>query len=99
MKKDATLAKERQKQKETQLMYKALEDCKLHGGPVTRDSLSTLSDLTHDEIIKEVTFLKRSTCPSIRFKRKVGNKFAKFSDMELVTHIKNAISPECNFLS
>lgn len=95
VKKDATLAKERQKQKETQLMYKALEDCKLHGGPVTRDSLSTLSDLTHDEIIKEVTFLKRSTCPSIRFKRKVGNKFVKFSDMELVAQIKDAISPEC----
>jgi len=45
VKKDATLAKERQKQKETQLMYKALEDCKLHEGPVPRDSLLTLSDL------------------------------------------------------
>ena len=71
-----------QKQKETELMYKALEDCKLQGGPVAKYSLSTQSNLTHDE--KEVAFLNRSTCPSIRFKRKVGKKFVKFSDMELV---------------
>ena len=83
--KEAKKMQKRQKQKETELMYKALEDCKLHGGPVAKYSLSTLSNLTHDE--KEVAFLNRSTCPSIRFKRKVGNKFVKFSDMELVAQM------------
>ena len=54
----AVKAKENMKTKKVARSLKVLETVKKHGGPVTGDSVDLLDQLTEDQIIAEVTYLK-----------------------------------------
>lgn len=49
--------------------------------------------LDDDQVTAEASYLKKTMAPNIRFKRKVDNKFIKFTTEELRRQIKDAIKP------
>ena len=95
------LALEKKKQLKLKSASKTLtmlEKCKLHGGPVTMNSINLLKDLTTDQLLSEVSYLRSTIAPDIRQMRRVqapGGKYKmeKYTQTELVTSIKNAIHP------
>ena len=78
------------KQKKT---IKNLELCKAHRGPLTANDIQRLNDLTYEQIMLEVGYLKKNVAPNIRFKRKDGKKFVKFSIEEIKQQIRDVIEP------
>ena len=46
-----------------------------------------------EEVLAEAKYLKRTTAPNIRLKRKEGNRFIKFSTNELRDQIRDAVNP------
>ena len=95
------LALEKKKQLKLKSASKTLtmlEKCKLHGGPVTMNSINLLKDLTTDQLLSEVSYLRSTIAPDIRQMRRVqapGGKYKmeKYTQTELVISIKNAIHP------
>ena len=75
-------------------MLEVFETVKEHGGPVTEKTIDMLNNLSDEEILKEVRFLRVTVAPNIREKRKVDNKFVKFSRQELISQIENVLKPE-----
>lgn len=72
------------KQRKNKRMLEVFETVKEHGGPVTEKTIYMLNNLSDEEILKEVRFLRVTVAPNIREKRKVDNKFVKFSRQELI---------------
>ena len=90
----ATKEKAIKKQKKNLKMLEVFEKVKAHGGPVTSDSLNDLENMSEKDILEEVKLLRMTVAPNIREKRKVGNKFVKFSKRELISQIENILKPE-----
>ena len=90
----ANKEKIRKKQLKNEKCLKQLELVKMHGGPVTPNEVEKLDTLTGEEILREVRYLRQTVAPNIREKRKVGNKFIKFSRDELVGQVLNVLKPE-----
>lgn len=89
------------KEKKAQRTLKLLDQCKIHGGPLTETSLHLLDSLTLDQLLVEVCYLRCTIAPSIRQKRRVKGengqyKMENFTISELRDSIKNAIKPENN---
>ena len=86
------------KEKKAQRTLKLLDQCKVHGGPLTTTSLHLLDSLSLDQLLVEV-YLRCTIAPSIRQKRRVKGengkyKMENFTISELCDAIKNAIKPE-----
>ena len=67
---------------------------KEHGGPVSPNELHKLDNLTESEVLQEVIFFRQTIAPNIREKRKVENKFVKYTKSELIQQIKSVLKPE-----
>jgi len=97
-KKLALLKKEELKKKKAGKTLKILDECKLHGGPLTPDSLDCVNELTEKQLLAEIKFLRCTTAPDIRQMRRVkvdgAYKMQKFTTVELKQSIRNAIKPE-----
>ena len=89
----AVKAKENAKRKKDEKVMEILEECKLHGGPLTLADIERIDVLDDDQVTAEASYLKKTMAPNIRFKRKVDNKFIKFTTEELRQQIKDAIKP------
>ena len=77
-------------------LYTNLEKCKKHGGPLTINDIKKLDTLNYAKTVLEASYLKKTTAPNIRLKRKVDNKFIKFTEEELKQQIRDAIKPQCD---
>jgi len=81
---------------------KILNECKLHGGPLTPDSLSLLNELTETHLTAEIKFFRCTTVPNIKQMRRVkvddAYKTQKFTTIELKQSIRNAIEPELSLM-
>ena len=75
-------------------MKKLLQVIKTHGGPVICNDLDNLEKLTDKQVLDEVRYLRHTIAPNIREKRKVENKFVKYTKAELITQIKNVLKQE-----
>ena len=84
----------KKKQKKNEKTLKLLQVIKTHGGPVTCNDLDNLEKLTDKQVLDEVRYLRHTIAPNIREKRKVENKFVKYTKAELITQIKNVLKPE-----
>ena len=72
-------------------LMKALQKCKLHGGPLTAADIDILDTLSEDQVKHEVAYLKLTYGPGIRYKRKVGNKMVDYTVTELRPQIRDVI--------
>ena len=90
--------KEALKKKKEQRMFKLLDLCKSHGGPVTDSSLGLIDTLNEKQLINEICYLRATVAPNIRQQKRIQiegkYKMKKFSKDELKIEIKNAIKPE-----
>ena len=77
---------------------KLLDDVKQHGGPLTPTDVDKLKGLTDAQVLMEIKYLRQTVAPNIREKRKVGNKFVKFTREELEGQILNVLKPENMFV-
>ena len=94
------LALEKKKQLKRDTAAKTLnllEKCKIHGGPATLNSLTTLGHLSEGQLLTEISFLRHTTAPDIKQKRRIKvdgkYKMQKFTCAELIQNIKNAVHP------
>ena len=81
------------KQASDRKFLEILEKCKKHGGPITMKEVEKLEALTYDEVLLEVKFLKRTTDPQLRIKRKVEKKFVNYTRDQLIQQIKDVLKP------
>ena len=81
------------KQASDRKFLEILEKCKKHGGPITMKEVEKLEALTYDEVLLEVKFLKRTTGPQLRIKRKVEKKFVNYTRDQLIQQIKDVLKP------
>ena len=86
-------AKKSKKLRQNEKLMKTLENCKMHGGPVTAIDIDLLDSLNEDQVKSEVAYLKLTYGASIRYKRKVGKKFVNFTVDELRSQIRDVIKP------
>lgn len=90
--------KEDLKKKKNANIMKALDTCKLHGGPISPSNLDILYRLNEKQLLVEIGFLRLTVAPCIRQKRRVqiGNKFKyqNFTVDELRAGIKSTVQPE-----
>ena len=68
------------------------------------NSINILEDLTTDQLLSEVSYLRSTIAPDIRQMRRVqadGGKYKmeKYTQTELVTSIKNAIHPVADIVA
>ena len=89
------------KEKKAQRTLKLLDQCKIHGGPLTKTSLHLLDSLILDQLLVEVCYLRCTIAPSIRQKRQVKGengqyKMENITISELRDSIKIGIKPENN---
>ena len=97
-KKIAIVKKEKLKAEKTLKIFKQIEICKKHGGPLTPECLDIVQSLNNEQLLSEVSLLRLTTAPNIRqMRRKKGEngkfRMEKFSDDELRTSLINAIQP------
>ena len=96
-KKIALLKKEKGKLEKKVKLFKKLDSCKEHGGPVTQNSVDLLDNLNSAQLLNEIGYLRMTTAPHIRQMKRVKvdgkYKILKFSDNELKTSIMNCIKP------
>ena len=91
------LATEARKKKKTDLNKKVLEllaKCKEHKGPLSANDISRLDTLSEENVMTEAKYLKKTIAPNLRFKRKEGKKFVKFTLEEIKQQIRDVIKPE-----
>ena len=88
-------AKIKKKMKINQDIMNRLDECKLYGGPLTHTDIERIDDLTDKQVLAEAKYLKKTTGPNIRLRRKEGNKFINYTTEELKSQIRNVIKPEC----
>ena len=72
---------------------KNLEECQRHGGPLKKETIGKIHLMSYDQVKCKAVFLKKTTAPNIRYKRKVGKKFIAFSLDELKQQVIDAIKP------
>ena len=96
-KKEITKLKAEVKKKKNIRTLKVLEQCKGHGGPITSPSeLKNLEELTENQILKEVAYIRLTVNSSIKQRRKVNGKYVRFTKSELISQIQNTLCPEDN---
>ena len=81
------------KMKLSAAFQEALSNCKKHGGPITMTEVDRIKDLTYEQVLLEVKFLKKSTAPELRIKRKVDGKMVNFTRDELAQQMKDVLMP------
>ena len=99
MKKLSLVKKEENKKKKVGKMLKALENCKVHGGPVTPSTIEWLDRLNVQQLLTEISYIRLTSCPDIRQKRRIKApdgkfRFQTFTAAELRQSIRSAIKPE-----
>ena len=87
------------KKKNAAKALRTLEKCKDHNGPITTRNIDILQNLTVNELLCEVAYLRNTIAPNIHQMRRVKGedgkyKMEKFTKEELITGIKNAVQPE-----
>ena len=75
----ATEANKIKRLRQNKKLIKAVEKCKLHGGPITTSDIDLFNSLNEDHVKDEVGYLKLTSGKNIRYKRKVGSKFVDFT--------------------
>ena len=70
-KKLALLKKEELKRKKAGQTLKIPDECKLHGGPLTPDSVDCVNEVTEKQLLAEIKLLQCTTAPDIRHMRTV----------------------------
>ena len=90
----ANQEKIRRKLRKNEKCMKLLDEVKKHGGPISPDNLDQLEVYSEAEVLKEIKYLRQTIAPNIREKRKVGNRFVKYTKEELVQQIKSVLKPE-----
>jgi len=80
--------KEELERKKLQETIDLLEKCKEHGGPITPNTMEMMNQLTENELLVEIAYLRMTIAPDIGQKRRVKNsygrfQFEKFSILEL----------------
>ena len=71
-----------------------MEKCKSHGGPVTTNDVEKLEVLSYEEVRPEVRFLKKTTAPQLRLKRKVEKKFINYTKDQLIQQMRDVLTPK-----
>ena len=70
-KKIALLKKEKGKLEKKVKLFKKLDSCKEHGGPVTQNSVDLLDNLNSAQLLNEIGYLRMTTAPHIRQMKRV----------------------------
>ena len=88
------------KQKNNERIFKLLDQCKAHGGPVTNSTLTLLDTFSHDKCMCEVLYLKNVIAQHLKIKKRTDldplTKRYKIVDIPadiLKRDIKNTICP------
>ena len=77
----------RAKSKKVARTLKILEKLKKHGGPITADSIDLLDNLSEDQLVAEVTYLKLTIAPDLKLKKRVrNNETNKFQMIKIPVH-------------
>ena len=76
-----------------QKFLEIVDKCKAHGGPMTMNEVEKLDSLSYKEILLEVKFLKRTTAPQLRIRRKVEKRFVNYTREELIQQMKDVLKP------
>ena len=97
--KAAFAAKEEKKKKKIARGFLLLEECKLHGGPVTPASIDLLDTLNQKQLLVETRYLRSTTAPAIKERRAVidsegKRKMPLLSAESMRENIKAAIKIE-----
>ena len=88
------LAKKEKKRIKMEKAYKLLDQCKVHGGPISPDNLEHLDNLTEKQLILEIRYLRITVAPNIRERRKLrSGKFERMAIDELKNQIVNVLNP------
>ena len=83
----------RKKQQSDDKFLKIVEKCKSHGGPITANDVEKLEVLSYEEVRLEVKFLKKTTAPQLRLKRKVEKKFIDYTKDQLIQQMRDVLTP------
>ena len=91
--------KEQLKKKKSEKLLEILRKCKSHSGPVTPDEINLLDNLSENELLLEISYLRLTVAPHIRQRRRITlpsgkYKYEKLTIPELKTSIQNAVKPE-----
>ena len=70
-----------------------IKRCKEYGGPLTQESIEKIHSLSFEQVKDEAGFLKKTTAPNIRYKRKINGKMVDFTFDELKQQVIDAIKP------
>ena len=94
--------KEELKRKKNKKCLTLLENCKVNGDPVTLNNTDMLVNLSSQELLLEVAYLRQTVAPDIHQRRRVKleddrYKYEKFTVAELRTSIQNAVKPESDY--
>ena len=87
------LPEKEKKKKIHEKLLKNLDECQRQGGPLKTENIDRVHLMSYDQVKFEAGFLKKTTAPNIRYKRKVGKKFIAFSLDELKRQTIDAIKP------
>ena len=69
-KKQALYGKQEAKRKKQERVLKLLDQCKAHGGPVTKTSIDLLDELTLEDLRIEALYLKNTLAPQLKIKKR-----------------------------
>ena len=92
--------KEEIKREKRGRLIKIIDTCKLHGGPITEESLNLLEKLLENELISEICYFRLTSVPNIKQQKFVKDRqtekrrLEKFTSTELKTSIKISVKPE-----
>ena len=95
-------SKKQEKKKKAERMFKLLEKCKEHGGPVTPSNVHTLDDMTDKDIILEAQYLKAMQVCDIKLRKrgKTDPITGKYTMIDLpIEQIKKEIKVTLNPVS
>ena len=84
-------AKIEKKKKQDRKISDCLDLCKKHGGPLTSSDEHRLDILRDDEVLAEAKYYKEVHNSAVRFKRKIDEKFVKFTISELRQQLRDVI--------
>ena len=81
------------KQKSYEKFLEIVEKCKSRVGPITENDAEKLEVLSYEEVRPEVRFLKKTTAPQLRLKRKVEKKFINYTKYQLIRQMREVLTP------
>ena len=85
--------KAQKKQKKIKKSLDLLDKLKRTDGQVTESDISRLDSMSTKELLEQIAYLRYTTAPNTRQKRKVGTHFQQFTDEELKRQITYVIKP------